>query len=895
VTDAIDRLQPALGDRYLIERELGAGGMATVYLAQDVKHDRKVALKVLRPELAAVIGADRFLKEIKITANLQHPHILGLIDSGEADGLLWYVMPFVTGEALRDLLNREHQLPVADAVRITSEVASALDYAHRHGVVHRDIKPENILLHDGQALVADFGISLAVSSAGGTRMTETGMSLGTPHYMSPEQAMGEREITPRSDVYALGCVTYEMLVGEPPFTGPTAQAIVARVMTEEPRGLTIQRRTIPPHVEAAVHTALAKLPADRFPSAADFAAALANPAYAGTATQPVGLPARRSVGTAVTVGTVGTLALAAGIALGMFLRPQARAPNDVVRMMMALPDSAPVQPISNIRLAISPDGKRIAYLGPDGSGTGLWVRELNELDARLLPGTTGAEAPFFSPDGQSIGFFVAKGAGSGAIKVTPATGGMVRTVLADSARPYGGSWGDDDAIYFDGPRAGITRVPAIGGAMTYLSQPDTTGSGGATEHEYPDVLPGAKGALMQLWKGGIGQNEIGSVSFATGTVTSLVRGTYAKFLPPDRLVFGTADGRIFVAPFDPDKLALTGEPILALQNVQTETSNGTVQFAISASGTLAYLSGQPDQQQVVWVNRRDGTISPVDTTWMGTFTQVALSPDGSRLAVAVSGQEESSIWVKRLPGGPLTRLTLRGSGPSDRPEWLPDGSSVAYLATRQGKRVPWMQRADGSGEARTVVQGSAQWDEVTFSPDGHWTVLRTLGSAAGTRKLFIAAMGSDSAPHQLLATTYDNFAPTLSPDGRWLAYVSVESGQNEVYVRPFPNVDSARWTVSVGGGAQPRWAHSGTELFYRTERGAMMVVPITTKPTFHSGTPTTVFSNTQISTDAFHRSYDVARDDQRFIMILGTGTESQAIGVVLNWAAELDTQAKARH
>jgi eukaryotic-like serine/threonine-protein kinase len=233
----LDRLAAALADRYRIERELGAGGMATVYLAHDLKHDRKVAVKVLRPELAAVIGAERFLSEIKTTANLQHPHILPLFDSGAADSFLFYVMPFIEGESLRDRLNREKQLPITDAVRIATEVASALDYAHRHNVIHRDIKPENVLLHDGQALVADFGIALAASKAGGSRMTETGLSLGTPHYMSPEQAMGQREITPRSDVYALGAMTYEMLLGEPPFTGPTAQSIVAKVMTEKPARL----------------------------------------------------------------------------------------------------------------------------------------------------------------------------------------------------------------------------------------------------------------------------------------------------------------------------------------------------------------------------------------------------------------------------------------------------------------------------------------------------------------------------------------------------------------------------------------------------------------------------------------------------------------------------------
>ena len=296
MTENTAQLRTALADRYRIERHLGAGGMATVYLAHDLRHDRPVAVKVLRPELAAVIGADRFLAEIKTTANLQHPHILPLHDSGETDGFLFYVMPYVEGESLRERLTREKQLPVEEAVRIATEVADALDYAHRHGVIHRDIKPENVLLHDGRALVADFGIALAVSTAGGgTRMTETGMSLGTPHYMSPEQAMGEREITAKSDVYALACVLYEMLVGEPPFTGPTAQAIVARVMTEDPRSLTLQRRSVPPHLEAAVNKALEKVPADRFNPVAQFVEAIAPrlsvAEVPGAPTAPV-LPAR---------------------------------------------------------------------------------------------------------------------------------------------------------------------------------------------------------------------------------------------------------------------------------------------------------------------------------------------------------------------------------------------------------------------------------------------------------------------------------------------------------------------------------------------------------------------------------------------------------------------------
>src|SRR3990170_2400373 len=277
MSEVPSRLSAALSDRYLLERELGQGGMATVYLAEDVRHDRKVAVKVLRPELAAVIGAERFLQEIKVTANLQHPHILPLFDSGEADRFLFYVMPYVQGESLRDRLNLEKQLPIAEAIAITKAVAGALDYAHRHKVIHRDIKPENVLLHDGQPVVADFGIALAVSVAGGTRITETGLSLGTPQYMSPEQATADRELDARSDIYSLGSVLYEMLAGEPPHSGPTVQSIIAKVLTDEPRRVRQVRSTVPPHVEEAVHRALAKLPADRFGTAQQFADALARP------------------------------------------------------------------------------------------------------------------------------------------------------------------------------------------------------------------------------------------------------------------------------------------------------------------------------------------------------------------------------------------------------------------------------------------------------------------------------------------------------------------------------------------------------------------------------------------------------------------------------------------
>ncbi len=360
-THLTDRLSAAVADRYRIERELGSGGMATVYLAQDLKHDRKVALKVLKPELAAVLGAERFVVEIKTTAALQHPQILPLFDSGTADGFLYYVMPFIDGETLRTKLDREKQLSVVEAVKIATEVANALDYAHRHGVVHRDIKPENILLHEGRPVVADFGIALAVTAAAGGRMTEPGLSIGTPHYMSPEQATAVEQITARSDIYSLASVLYEMLAGEPPHSGQWAHQVITKIVTEEAQPLTRRRRSVPENVEAAVAQALEKLPADRFETGAKFAEALRDPHFTGQNDQLRAVRRGDAHASSVARWLVGLGLLAAGAAVGWLLHPRRASPSAAVtHFTIPVPGGLDGEGIFPM-FSVSPDGHSVVY------------------------------------------------------------------------------------------------------------------------------------------------------------------------------------------------------------------------------------------------------------------------------------------------------------------------------------------------------------------------------------------------------------------------------------------------------------------------------------------------------------------------------------------------------
>jgi Tol biopolymer transport system component/tRNA A-37 threonylcarbamoyl transferase component Bud32 len=901
MTDQRASLTAALADRYRIERELGQGGMATVYLAQDLRHDRKVALKVLKPELAAVIGAERFVVEIKTTAALQHPHILPLFDSGTADGFLYYVMPFIDGETLRSKLDRETQLGIAEAVKITVAVADALDYAHRQGVIHRDIKPENILLHDGRPMVADFGIALALSAAAGGRMTETGMSLGTPHYMSPEQATAEKEITARSDIYSLGSVLYEMLTGNPPHVGASAQQIIMRIVTEDAAPVTKLRKSVPPNVAAAVSRSLEKLPADRFATAAEFGAALTDPGYTSRVTSMTASShamARRRNGLTVAGWALWGVTLLSGLWL---LSRAGSGPQPVRRYAIGMTGAEAIANNTIQVLALSPDGGRIGFVGGGVAGSRqIWIRDRDQLHARPLAGTDGAQGLSWSPDGKQVAFVVSPGV----LKVA-AVDGAAPTVVADSLVSVGGtSWGPDGVIYsaggFRSAGEGIVGVPASGGIPTARTILDSA------RHEFahlsPAVLPNNRGLVFSIWYGPTRPNEteIAVLEFKTGAYRILQRGLRARYLPTGHLLIARADGSLVAVPFDQDKLAITGTPVPVVTGVATQAGY-VVDYDVSGAGTLMYLAGEPgnvkEMVQPVWVTRQ-GVASPVDSGW--TFNRpynggMSLSPDGTRLAVAIAGEPTSDIWIKQLDHGPLSRLTFE-EFLKYRPVWSPDGRTVTYIADPGNNNAGlFRKRADGSGDVERLLASDKALAEALWSRDGQWLVVRT---TLPSRDIQAFRPGVDTTLTPIVATPrFDERAPTLSPDGRWVAYQSDETGKSEIYVRPFPKAGEGRWQISTAGGEEPLWSRGGGDIFFRAASGEMMTVPVTTSPAFSAGTPAPLFQAQSYARSLSYRAYDVSPDDRRFVMLRPAAdsvrTPGRQLVVVDNWFEEL--RAKLRN
>jgi serine/threonine-protein kinase len=885
MTNALDHLKAALAERYRVERELGAGGMATVYLAEDLKHRRRVALKVLKPELAAVLGAERFVQEITTTAALQHPHILPLFDSGTVDGFLFYVMPFIDGETLRAKLDRETQLGVDEAVRITREVADALDYAHRHGVIHRDIKPENILLHDGRPVVADFGIALAVSAAAGGRMTETGLSLGTPHYMSPEQATAEKELSARSDIYSLGSVLYEMLTGNPPHVGAAVQQIIMKIITEPAEPVTKYRKSVPPNVAAAVEKALEKLPADRFESARAFADALANPAFATAAPSApsrVSTPSGWRRYAEWIIAAVGVLAI---VSMGFAVRGRgANALGSVSRFSLALPPSQGLTAPGGTRLAWAPDGKSFVYVGPGSSGNQLWLRSLDALDAVPIKGTDGATGPFFSPDGSRIGYISLN---PFEIRLIPIAGGTPSVVVKDKVSGGGASWGDDGFIYFDAVNS-LSRIRPDGTSREVVYALDSLH--GEVGIAWPDVLPGAAGILFRLRRvdDAMADFRIMVADPRTKQVKFLVKGVVAHFARTGHLVWVTSDGSLTAARFDARRFELTGQPVVLWRGLGLG-SFGAADVALGPSGSLLYTTDYNSTiAEPTWVSR-EGASTPLDATWPdGLVNSVALSPDGSQLALEFINTNNPNVFIKPVSGGALSRLTFEGTN-NQRPTWSRDGRDVFFISDRAGSPALYRQRADGSVPAQRMASVARGLGEGFESTDGSWLVLRSADAVCCA--ILGLRPGVDTVPVRLLASSFRQRSASLSPDNKWLAYVSDETGRFEIFVRPFPEVQSGKWQISTGGGSSPRWSKNKDELFFIDAANEMQAVKVVTKPTFGVVGQQRLFSVAGYFVSPWAQGYDVSPDGQRFLMMrVGSSSGAVAVSLVLvqNFLGELE-------
>jgi serine/threonine-protein kinase len=832
----------------------------TVYLTEDLRHDRKVAIKVLRPELAAALGADRFVHEIKTTAHLQHANILPLFDSGEADGFVYYVMPYVEGESLRDKLNREKQLGIEEAVKVTTEVAEALDYAHRQHVIHRDIKPENILLHDGRPLVADFGIALAVSAAAGGRITETGLSLGTPHYMSPEQATAEKDLTHRSDIYSLGCVLYEMLTGDPPHTGTSAQQIMRKIVTDEARPISELRKSVPPNVAAAAAKALEKLPADRFESARTFAAALGDPAFATPATGVVsGVSRARERWYRLAVGFAAVAVVSTVAGVWGWLRPVARdVDRPVVEFYLGPPDSAMV---FGERLVLAPDGRRLVAVGIADEGRMLYQRTLDSPDWRVIPGTQGALSPFFSPDGEWLGFFSSQ---DESIKRVPVEGGSAQTIT-QASEFQGASWGPDNTVVFTlptasggEPRSGLFRVSADGGVPEQLTAPDS--SLRELLHLNPHHLLSREVVLFTT-ADALSQPGVAALSLESGKLSRLTTGMTPFSDRAGRVVYVTPDGSAVAQTLNPRTLSLEGPPRLIAEGI-ANWSGVFASYTVSADGSLAYLSGSDQGDQLLLVSREGGT-RPLFSPGVGTRMWVPrFSPSGDRLAFARAevGVGTGDVWVYSFARGTAQRLSFEG--PSSDPAWTTDGRSIGYSVAGEGEgsfASLYLRAADGTGSAERILAGDDDLWQVDFAPGDRGIVMYSAGS------LFRASLGSDSGPVPLMDTDAFIGDFTLSPDGRWIAYRSNESGVEEVYVRSYPDLGPPT-VVSIGGGRSPAWSGDGSEIFY-WGRGWIVAASLR-----YDGPRVTVVERTELfRTGPFqshwNRNYAVHPNGQEFVMV----------------------------
>jgi serine/threonine protein kinase/WD40 repeat protein len=905
---------------YEILSALGAGGMGEVYKAHDTTLGRDVAIKVLPdvfandPERLA-----RFEREAKTLASLNHPHIAQIYGVEESNGVRALVMELVEGPTLADRI-AAGPIPLSETLPIAKQIAEALEAAHERGIIHRDLKPANIKVRDdGTVKVLDFGLAKAlVGEAAGTgpgaaalansptvtspaMMTGVGVMLGTAAYMAPEQAKG-RAADKRSDIWAFGCVLYEMLAGTRAFEGEDVADTLATVLKSDPHWGALPA-DMPPSIRRLLQRCLAKDRNARIPDIAlarfaieDVISGAPDEAVA----TPLAMPRRRIIA-AASVALVAGLVIAA-TATWAVTRPLPQPPPQLMRFTVAPAGTLPLLISSPWRdLAVSPDGTHLVYgTGTPPADVGLWVRAIDQLDAVQLRGLTAPLSPFISPDSQWIGFDSFSVNIHTLMRVSM-TGGPPIPICRLPGALRGASWGPNDTIVFatTDPMTGLLSVPAGGGEPKVLTTPD--GKQGEVGHVLPSVLPSGQAVLFTITTtGGLDTAQVAVLDLKTGHWKTLIRGSAAEYVETGHLIYAAA-GTLRAVRFDPVRLEVLSDPVPVVEQVMTKAT-GAAEFSVSRHGALVYVPGSvvpalgAPQRSLVWVDRQ-GHEQPLGLA-PRVYSHAWLSPDGMQLALDIRDQASGIYTWDLLHHGPPRRLTF-DPGINRGGIWSPDGHRIAFSAQRNGSENIYWQAADGTGTPQPLTDGPKQQLPTSFTPDGTRLLFIESAAASSSYDLRVTNVTGDRHADLLLPGAING---EISPDRKWLAYESDEPNKPaEVYVRPFSNINGGRWQVSTGGGTSPAWARSGRELFYYVAPGKIMAVSVQTGTTFTFGTPHVIVDGRYLNPSP-SRTYDVSLDDKKFLMIKNatpaspssSAAPSSQLVVVLNWFEELKARVPTK-
>jgi Tol biopolymer transport system component/predicted Ser/Thr protein kinase len=881
---------------YEILSPLGAGGMGEVYRARDTRLERTVAVKVLPERLSSSPeGRQRFEREARTISQLSHPHICALYDVGSADGVEYLVMELLEGETLSQRLAKG-PLPLEQALRYGIEIADALDKAHRQGIVHRDLKPANVMLTRSGVKLLDFGLAKAVASPSEKSsltslptqqgLTQEGTILGTFQYMAPEQLEG-KEADARTDIFAFGASLYEMATGRKAFSGTSQASLISSIMTAHPPSISAAQPMSPPALDRVVRGCLTKDPEERWQSAGDIRKQLKGIAEGSEAGVPAPGIGRRGKGRERLAWIGFAAAASAALVLALLLMRERPAPAARFETSILPPEKHGFV-FRGSPPAVSPDGRRIAFTAESPEGViRLWVRPFDSASAQVLPGTEGAARPFWSPDSRSLGFFA-----GGKLKRVEASGGPPQTV-ADAASGRGGTWNRDGVILFTPTGQGpVYRVSSSGGATVPVT---SLGPGrGEFQHVWPTFLPDGR---HFLYSGFLGENAspVESTGFFVGSLDSkevklLYSGrgntAYAPSSNPSRGYLLFMRGSTLLArPFDAERLEFTGDAAPVAENVLYFGAQGSGTFSASNNGLLAYQTGaQGDPSRLQWFDRAGRAFESIGP--VASYVHPRISRDGRRVVFALLDGQTAflDLWLHDLPRSVSSRFTFEPAV-NVFPVWSPDGSRIAFASNRNGRHNIFQRATSGSGEDEVLLPPAAIFRFPTdWSPDGGSIAFQTNAANTGLDLWVYSLTERKATP--FLATPFQEWSPQFSPDGRWIAYTSDESGKPEIYVRPLQG-SSGKWQVSSGGGSYPRWRRDGREVFYIAPDRSLVVVEVQPgSSSFESGVPKPLFRTQIRSTDGGFQ-YDVTADGQRFLINTLVPEEQSAISVVQNWTAGL--------